>query len=65
VNWLLGSNYMYIAYRPMVDNPFLIGPWPWYILGAELAAFANFALAYVPWIWIDRRTAALRNPDNS
>ena len=27
---------MYLAEKPMVDNPFLIGEWPWYIVGLEL-----------------------------
>ena len=36
-NVLLGSNYMYLNERPIVDNPFLIGEWPWYILGFEVA----------------------------
>jgi len=54
VNWLLGSNYMYIAYRPMVDNPFLIGPWPWYILGLEFAALLHFLLFYGLHRWLSR-----------
>jgi len=36
-NYLLDSNYMYLAQAPLVDNPFIIGPWPWYIIGLELA----------------------------
>ena len=37
INVALGANYMYLARRPMANNPFLIGPWPWYILGLEVA----------------------------
>jgi hypothetical integral membrane protein (TIGR02206 family) len=66
VNLSIDANYLFICKKPptasLLDH---LGPWPWYILGAELAACANFALAYVPWLWIDRRKAALRNPDNT
>ena len=37
----LGANYMYLLRKPLVDSPFLIGPWPWYILGLEVAAMIH------------------------
>jgi len=40
-NLILGSNYMYLIQKPVVKNPFLIGDWPWYILGLELAAIIH------------------------
>jgi len=46
LNYALGSNYMYIASRPLIDNPFLIGEWPWYIVGLEFAALLHFLLFY-------------------
>lgn len=47
VNWLLGSNYMYLAERPAANNPFLIGDWPWYILVLDFVVLAHFYLIYV------------------
>ena len=32
LNFLLDSNYMYLKEKPLVNNPFLIGEWPFYIL---------------------------------
>ena len=32
INFLLGSNYMYVNEPPQVDNPLVIGDWPYYIL---------------------------------
>ena len=41
-NWLSGSNYMYLASPPTVDNPLIIGDWPWYILIFEFLALIHF-----------------------
>jgi hypothetical integral membrane protein (TIGR02206 family) len=47
VNWLLGSNYMYLAKKPVADNPFVIGDWPWYLLVLEFVVLVHFYLVYV------------------
>jgi len=56
VNLSIDANYLFICQKPstasLLDH---LGPWPWYVLGAEVAALANFALAYTPWLIIDRR----------
>ena len=36
LNFLLDSNYIYLRHKPLVDNPFLIGEWPIYIVFLEL-----------------------------
>ena len=56
VNWLVGSNYLFIARKP--DTPSLIdmlGPWPWYIISLEVVAFLMFLLLYLPYVLRDRR----------
>ena len=47
INWLSGSNYMYLAERPIADNPFLVGTWPWYIIVLDLVMLAHFYLVFV------------------
>jgi hypothetical integral membrane protein (TIGR02206 family) len=60
VNYALDSNYMYIAQRPLVDNPFLVGPWPWYIVGLEFAALLHFVLFYHLHRWLANRSERQR-----
>jgi hypothetical integral membrane protein (TIGR02206 family) len=36
LNFLLDSNYIYLRHKPLVNNPFLIGEWPIYIVFLEL-----------------------------
>jgi hypothetical integral membrane protein (TIGR02206 family) len=50
VNWLIGSNYLFIAHKP--DTPSLIdmlGPWPWYILGLEAIGLLTCLILYIPF----------------
>ena len=49
IDYLLGANYMYLAVKPEVNNPFLIGDWPYYIIGLELATLLHAFLVYVPF----------------
>ncbi len=48
-DWAIGANYMYLCQKPMVDNPFVIGDWPWYILVMELAGLLHFIIVYIPF----------------
>ena len=32
LNFQIDSNYMYLAYPPNVNNPLILGEWPYYIL---------------------------------
>jgi len=45
-NFLTGSNYMYLSEPPVVDNPLIMGPWPWYILVFEALALIHFFAFY-------------------
>ncbi len=45
-NWTTGSNYMYLSSPPIVDNPLIVGKWPWYILVFEILAILHFLLLY-------------------
>lgn len=45
-NYLIGSNYMYLAEKPMVSNPMVIGEWPWYLIGFEIIGLIHILLFY-------------------
>lgn len=55
MNILLDSNYMYLSKKPLVSNPLIIGDWPYYILGFEIAGLAHILLFYILFIWIENR----------
>lgn len=56
INFVFDANYMYIAQKPNADNPFIIGDWPWYILGLEAALILHFFMFYHlhRWLWSKR-----------
>jgi len=45
-NFIFDTNYMYLAAKPLVDNPLLIGDWPFYIFFLELFVFLHILLIY-------------------
>ena len=49
IDYVLGANYMYLAVKPVVNNPFLVGDWPYYIIGLELATLLHAFLVYIPF----------------
>jgi hypothetical integral membrane protein (TIGR02206 family) len=55
VNWVLGSNYMFIAHKPetasLID---LLGPWPWYILSLEVVGVVVCLILYLPFALNDQ-----------
>jgi hypothetical integral membrane protein (TIGR02206 family) len=56
INVLLGSNYMFTLHKPATASLFdAMGPWPWYLLSAELLAVILFSLLYLPFALADRR----------
>lgn len=57
LNFYLGSNYMYLAEKPMAENPFLIGEWPWYIIGLEFVLILHIGIIYLFFAWKSRFAA--------
>ena len=49
IDYVLGANYMYLAVKPEVNNPFLIGDWPYYIIGLEVATLFHAFLVNIPF----------------
>ena len=54
INRILNANYMYLCTKPIVNNPFLMGEWPWYILSIELAGLLHFFIVYLPFAYFYR-----------
>ena len=60
INWLVGSNYMYLAKRPIVDNPLIPpesifwGRWPYYIIIFQVALLLHALAVNLPF-WILRK----------
>lgn len=61
VNYLFDANYMYLAQRPDADNPFIIGAWPWYIIGLEIALLLHMLLFYHAHRWLGKKMETYRN----
>lgn len=65
INLLTGGNYMFLNHKPhsasLID---LLGPWPVYLIGLELAAMGMFFLLYLPFavqkLWSGRDTQMSR-----
>ena len=49
INFFLESNYMYLAEKPMANNPLLFGEWPWYIIGLEFVLILHIIVIYLPF----------------
>lgn len=45
-NWLTGANYMYLSAPPIVENPLIVGKWPFYIIVFEILALVHFFVIY-------------------
>lgn len=46
LNFAVGGNYMYLAEAPKVDNPLVIGEWPYYIIWFEVFMVLLLVLLY-------------------
>ena len=49
INWFIDANYMYLCEKPIVNNPFIVGEWPWYILILEAVGLLHFLIVYLPF----------------
>jgi len=55
VNLLIGSNYLYTLHKPHVVTLLdFLGPWPWYLIVAEIIALVIFLILYAPYAIHDK-----------
>ncbi len=60
VNWLLGSNYMFIAHKPETASLMdVMGPWPWYLISLEVLGFVMCLILYLPFAIKDKLAASV------
>ena len=52
INYYLDSNYMFLCNPPNVDNPFLVGEWPYYLLVLELIFLIYGYILLAPFLVI-------------
>jgi len=46
LNLILDTNYMFLLSKPSVNNPLIIGEWPFYILVVQLIGFIHIFIVY-------------------
>lgn len=47
LDFLIDANYMYLAQPPEIDNPLVIGKWPYYLINLEFIVVILFYLTYI------------------
>ena len=46
LNLILGTNYMFLLSKPLVNNPLILGDWPFYILFVQLIGLLHIVVIY-------------------
>jgi hypothetical integral membrane protein (TIGR02206 family) len=64
LNWLIGSNYLFLSEKPGGPTPFdYLCPWPWYVVGLEVMGILAVMLLYSPFAvrdwWANRARVCL------
>ena len=61
LDFYLNANYMYLRIKPLVDNPFIIGDWPYYIIGLEFVALTHFYLSCKLHEWLSKKSSEVNS----
>lgn len=64
INWAIGSNYLFIAHKPVTASMLdLLPAWPWYIIWMEIIGLGMCLILYLPFAIKDGHVIARANPD--
>ena len=55
INYFIDANYIYTVAPPNVNNPLIIGEWPWYWIGFEIFGLINILIFYAIFRYIGHR----------
>lgn len=56
INFLLGTNYMFVNHKPVFKSPIdYMGPWPYYIICLEIITFICFLIMFLPFCFKKKR----------
>ena len=55
INYLLGSNYMFICQPPAVSSPLIVGDWPIYLIFLEVIYFLYILVLYLPFKFLIKK----------
>jgi hypothetical integral membrane protein (TIGR02206 family) len=56
LNLMIGSNYMYVAHKPLTPSLMdVMGPWPWYLFALEAVGLLHMLILYAPFAVADAR----------
>jgi len=63
VDYMAGTNFMYLRQKPGSSSLFgLLGPWPWYIVGADLVGLVIFRVMQIPFSSLERAKSSSTDP---
>ena len=65
IDFMINANYMYLRIKPDVNNPLLVGNWPWYIIGFEIAGIVHIVIMDLIFRIIPRHFQNNRLPKHS
>jgi hypothetical integral membrane protein (TIGR02206 family) len=54
INYFINGNYIYLCQRPLAENPLIMGEWPWYIIGFQIAALIHILLFYLIFTYLQK-----------
>ncbi len=55
INHFIGSNYIYLCQKPLVDNPLIIGEWPYYLIGIQVFGLIHIYLLYLLFRYLQKK----------
>jgi hypothetical integral membrane protein (TIGR02206 family) len=62
INWVFGTNFLYIKEPAPHSIMESLGPWPQYLIWLEVLMFVFFVIVYIPFGWLQLRKKRVPTP---